>query len=47
MLRTITIGSCVTVRGFLVRYLEDGRALVRVGNRTYQGHPVELTLKAA
>ncbi len=40
MLRTITIGSCVSVQGMFIRMLEDGKVAVRVGDRTYVGYPV-------
>jgi len=43
MLRTITIGSCVSVQGLLVRQLNDGRIVIRVGDRMYQGKPVTTT----
>ena len=41
MLRTITVGSCVSVQGTFVRALPDGRIAVRVGNTVYAGHPVK------
>lgn len=40
MLRTIQIGSCVSVQGLLVRQSSDGRIVVRVGDKTYEGVPV-------
>lgn len=40
MLQTIAIGSCVSVQGLLVKQLNDGRVIVRVGERTYEGKPV-------
>lgn len=40
MLRTIIVGSCVSVQGLLVRQLENGRMIVRVGERLYEGVPV-------
>lgn len=40
MLRTITLGSCVSVQGLLEKILPDGRVAVRVGNRIYTGLPV-------
>jgi hypothetical protein len=40
MLRTITIGSCVSVQGTFVRALADGRIAVRVGNQIFAGIPV-------
>jgi hypothetical protein len=39
MLRTIILGSCVSVQGQFVRQLDDGRIVIQVGNRTYQGKP--------
>ncbi|WP_343116318.1 hypothetical protein [Ostreiculturibacter nitratireducens] len=41
MLKTITLGSCVSVQGSFVRQLSDGRVVVRVGNREFVGHPIE------
>jgi len=40
MLRTIQIGSCVSVQGLLVKQLDNGRVVIRVGERTYEGVPV-------
>ncbi|QBF34097.1 hypothetical protein CFI11_23225 [Thalassococcus sp. S3] len=40
MLRTITVGSCVSVQGTYVRSLPDGRIAVRVGRTVYAGSPV-------
>ncbi len=40
MLKTIIVGSCVSVQGLLVRQLENGRMVVRVGERLYEGVPV-------
>lgn len=40
MLRTIIIGSCMSVQGILERTLPDGRISVRVGNRVFTGLPV-------
>jgi hypothetical protein len=45
MLRTIILGSCVSVQGVYVRTLADGRVMVRVGAREFAGQPV--TLQAA
>jgi hypothetical protein len=39
MLRTITLGTSVSVQGMYVRDLADGRILVRVDNREIAGHP--------
>lgn len=41
MLRTITIGTHVQVQGLLVRTLEDGKVVVSVGEREYEGKPVQ------
>jgi len=40
MLKTILIGSCVYVQGIFVRELGNGKIMVRVGDRLYQGMPV-------
>jgi hypothetical protein len=44
MLKTIVVGSCMSVQGILEKTLPDGRICVRVGNRVFTGLPV---LKAA
>jgi hypothetical protein len=41
MLKTITLGSCVSVQGTFVRKLPDGRIAVRVGQTVYSGTPVQ------
>ena len=41
MLRTITVGSYVSVQGTYVRSLPDGRIAVRVGSMVYAGSPVK------
>ncbi|MGZ9808987.1 hypothetical protein ACXN5S_00805 [Pseudoroseicyclus sp. H15] len=40
MLKTITLGSCVSVQGLLVKQLADGKMVVRVDDRLYEGRPV-------
>lgn len=40
MLRTIVLGSCVSVQGLLVKTLENGKVIISVGNRTFEGIPV-------
>ncbi|SES09172.1 putative cofactor-binding repeat-containing protein [Tranquillimonas rosea] len=40
MVQTITIGSCVSVQGNVVRNLEDGRVTIQVGEQAYTGFPV-------
>jgi hypothetical protein len=46
MLRTITIGSCVSVQGLLVGQLADGRLIVKVDEKTFVGHPVQSTRRS-
>ncbi|MBY6049511.1 hypothetical protein KUV47_18135 [Vannielia litorea] len=41
MLRTIVLGSCVSVQGTFVKALADGRVVVRVGARDFTGRPVD------
>ncbi len=41
MLRTITIGTTVSVQGVYVRDLPNGQMQVRVGDQTYSGTPVQ------
>ncbi|WP_286193425.1 hypothetical protein [Boseongicola sp. H5] len=40
MLKTITLGTCVSVQGIFVRALTDGKIMVRVGDRIFTGRPV-------
>ncbi|WP_417250136.1 hypothetical protein [Celeribacter sp.] len=40
MLKSITVGNYVSVQGYFVRESTNGRIVVRVGNRTYEGKPV-------
>ena len=40
MLRTIQIGTCVSVQGLVVRQFEDGQVVIRVGEKLYQGVPL-------
>lgn len=40
MLRTIEIGSCVSVQGLFIKQLDNGRVVIRVGERLYEGVPV-------
>ena len=40
MLRTIAIGSCVSVQGLLVRQLSDGQIMINVDGKTLVGQPV-------
>lgn len=43
MLRTIIMGSCVSVQGAYVQTLANGLVMVRVGSRDYIGQPVSQT----
>jgi hypothetical protein len=40
MLRTIIIGSHISVQGTFVKTLTDGKVLVRVGQKLFKGIPV-------
>jgi hypothetical protein len=40
VLRTIILGSCVSVQGLLVKKLDNGKIVIRVGDRIYEGMPV-------
>lgn len=40
VIRTITIGSCISVQGIFECAAENGRIVVRVGSKTYEGKPV-------
>ncbi len=40
MLRTIILGSAVSVQGTFVRELPDGRIAVKVDNTVFAGQPV-------
>jgi hypothetical protein len=40
MLKTIVLGSCVSVQGLLVRALPDGKVVVQVGAQLFAGRPV-------
>ena len=41
LLRTITMGSYVSVQGTFVRALPFGKIAVRVGSKVYEGLPVQ------
>ncbi|MEC7258382.1 hypothetical protein [Arenibacterium halophilum] len=41
MLRTITLGTSVTIQGMFVRDYPDGKIAVRDGNTIYTGKPVK------
>ncbi|WP_281352073.1 hypothetical protein [Paracoccus aestuariivivens] len=40
MIRTITIGSCISVQGVFERQVSNGNIIVRVGSKTFEGKPV-------
>ena len=40
MLRTISIGSCVSIQGLLVGHMADGKIAVKVDEKTFVGYPV-------
>lgn len=40
MVKTITVGSHISVQGMYVRDLADGRIVVRVGQQEFAGRPV-------
>ena len=40
MLRTITIGSCVSIQGVFVKEVSEGRIAVKVDGRVFEGRPV-------
>ena len=40
MLRTISLGSCVSVQGLVVGQQADGKLIVRVDEKTFVGHPI-------
>lgn len=40
MLRTIMVGTCISVQGLFVKNLPNGRIAVRVGDKVFQGRPV-------
>ena len=41
MIRTITIGSYISVQGVFERQTEGGDIVIRVGEKTYQGKAME------
>ena len=43
MLRTITVGSCVSIQGLLVGQMADGKIMVKVDERTFVSYPVTKT----
>ncbi|MAY33202.1 MAG: hypothetical protein CMM86_11435 [Rhodovulum sp.] len=47
MLRTITVGSCVSIQGAFVKTLDNGNVQVRVGERVFEGRPISTAKTAA
>ncbi len=41
MLRTITIGTSISIQGLFVQAYPDGKIAVRDGKTTYKGTPVK------
>ncbi|MEQ6249475.1 hypothetical protein ABMC89_11350 [Sulfitobacter sp. HNIBRBA3233] len=41
MLRTIAIGTCVSVQGIYVKDMPDGRIAVKVDDTVFAGRPVQ------
>jgi hypothetical protein len=46
MLRTITLGSCVSVQGLQVGQLPYGKIIVRVDDKNFVGKPIMPTRKS-
>jgi hypothetical protein len=46
ILRTISLGTCVSVQGQLVSQLADGKVVVRVDDKTFVGYPVNTMRKS-
>jgi hypothetical protein len=40
MIETIVLGSCVSVQGVVIAQQNDGKVVIRVGERTFIGFPV-------
>jgi hypothetical protein len=47
MLRTISLGSCVSVQGIVVGQQPDGKLIVRVDEKTFVGYAVAQARPAA
>ncbi len=46
MLRTIVIGSCVSIQGLFVRAMADGKLVVKVDEKLFVGYPASATRTA-
>lgn len=42
MIKSISVGKYISVQGLFVRESANGRIVVRVGERTYEGKPVSV-----
>jgi hypothetical protein len=40
MLRTIKVGSSLLIQGLVIGTTDDGKLLIRVGDKTFAGTPV-------
>lgn len=40
MLRTISVGSCVSIQGLMIGQMADGKIMVKVDEKTFVGYPV-------
>lgn len=40
MVKTITIGTCISVQGTFIKALKNGKVVVQVGQRLFEGEPV-------
>ncbi|SLN10926.1 hypothetical protein AQS8620_00070 [Aquimixticola soesokkakensis] len=47
MMRTITLGNYISVQGTFVSEASNGKVVVRVGDRTFEGKPVSYERKVA
>ena len=45
VIKTIKIGTCVSVQGLFVASLSSGKIIVRVDNQDFIGYPVEYMTK--
>ncbi len=45
MLRTIAIGSCISVQGLVVGQSADGKLVVQVDDKRFVGYPVSNVIR--
>lgn len=43
MVKTISVGRYMSVQGKFIKALANGKILVRVGEKLFEGHPVRRT----